>query len=189
MKIGLYFGSFNPIHVGHCIIASYMVQNSDLDQVWLVVSPQNPFKPSRNLLNEYQRLHLAQLAVEGEKNIRVSDIEFHLPRPSYTVDTMAYLKEKFPTHRFSILMGTDGLMNLPKWKNSFVLIRDYSFYVYPRAGFPVPAIAGLRVTEVAAPVLNISSTQIREMIQRGQSVRFLVPDSVHQEIERSHYYK
>jgi nicotinate-nucleotide adenylyltransferase len=137
MKVGLYFGSFNPIHTGHCIIASHLAQTTDLDQVWLVVSPQNPFKPSASLLNEYHRLHLVQTALEGEKKLKASDIEFHLPRPSFTIDTMTYLKEKYPGHEFSIIMGSDGIQNLHNWKNAEVLVKEHTIYVYKRPGFDV----------------------------------------------------
>jgi nicotinate-nucleotide adenylyltransferase len=189
MNIGLYFGSFNPIHTGHCIIANHVAQNSDVDQVWLIVSPQNPFKPSASLLNEYHRLHLAQLATEGENKLKVSDIEFHLPRPSYTIDTMTYLAEKYPGHQFSIILGSDSLQNLHKWKNAEVLTERYAFHVYLRPEFDVinPLQATLKVLE--APLLQISSTQIRELIKKDKSIRYLVPDKVREEIELYRYYK
>ena len=189
MRVGLYFGSFNPIHTGHCIIANYMVENTDLDKVWFVVSPHNPFKPASSLLNEYHRLHLVHLALEGEKSLKVSDIEFHLPKPSYTIDTMTYLKEKHPQHDFAIIMGSDGLQNLSKWKNADVLVKNFSFYVYKRSGFGIinPLKATLEVVE--APLLQISSTYIRDMIKKSKSIRYLVPDKVKEEIELYHYYK
>jgi nicotinate-nucleotide adenylyltransferase len=189
MNIGLYFGSFNPIHTGHCIIANHMAQSTGVDQVWLIVSPQNPFKPAVSLLNEYHRLHLAQLAVEGEKSLKVSDIEFHLPRPSYTIDTMTYLEEKYPEHRFSIVLGSDSLQNLPKWKNAEVLLKRYLFNVYKRPGFEVVSIPGAKINVVDAPLLQISSTRIREMIKEGKSIRYLVPDKVRDEIALYRYYK
>ena len=189
MKVGLYFGSFNPIHIGHCIIASHLVQTTGLDQVWLVVSPQNPFKPSSTLLNEYHRLHLAKLALEGEPRLKASDIEFHLPRPSYTIDTMAYLKEKHPTHEFSIIMGSDGVQNLHNWKNAEVLVRDHAIYVYKRPGFEVTTPLDVKLTILDAPLLEISSTRIRKMIKEGKSVRYLVPENVREEIEKGNYYK
>ena len=189
MKIGLYFGSFNPIHTGHCIIASHLAQTTDLDRVWLVVSPQNPFKETASLLNEYHRLHLAKLALEHDARLKVSDIEFHLPRPSYTIDTLAYLAEKHPEHSFSIILGSDGLQNLHKWKNAAVLVKEYPIYVYKRPGFEIvnPLHAKLNIAE--APLLQISSTHIREMIKNGKSIRYLVPDLVREEIELYHYYR
>ncbi|MEP6749424.1 MAG: nicotinate (nicotinamide) nucleotide adenylyltransferase [Bacteroidota bacterium] len=189
MKIGLYFGSFNPVHIGHCIIASHMVQTTDLDRVWLVVSPQNPFKESASLLNEYHRLHLVKLAVEVESRLKVSDIEFHLPRPSYTIDTITYLKEKHPEHEFSIVMGSDGLQNFHKWKNATVLVKDHTLYVYKRFGFDIVNTLCARIETSDAPLLQISSTHIREMIKKGKSVRYLVPDKVLEEIELYHYYR
>ncbi|ULQ55634.1 nicotinate-nucleotide adenylyltransferase [Flavihumibacter rivuli] len=189
MKIGLYFGSFNPIHIGHCIIANQMATHSDLDQVWLVISPQNPFKPSAGLLNEYHRLHLAKLAIEGAEGLRASDIELHLPRPSYTIDTLTYLQEKFPQHSFAIIMGSDGLQNLRKWKNAEVLIRDYDLYVYPRPGFPIDPQISSRLHTINAPLLDISATAIRQMIRQGEDIRFLVPEPVRLEIEQNGYYK
>ncbi len=189
MKIGLYFGSFNPVHTGHCIIASHMVQNTDLDQVWMVVSPQNPFKTSGNLLNEYHRLHLVKLATEGETDIRASDIEFHLPRPSYTIDTLTYLQERHPAHQFSIIMGSDGLQNMGKWKNAELLLKKYTLQVYQRPGFPVAALPGANIEVASAPLLEISATHIREMIKSGKSIRYLVPDKVREEIELYRYYR
>lgn len=189
MKIGLYFGSFNPVHTGHCIVASHFAQNTDLERVWMVVSPQNPFKPAAGLLNEYHRLHLAKLATEDDTRIKASDIEFHLPRPSYTIDTLTYLHEKHPEHEFAIVLGSDGLQNILKWKNAATLLASYPLYVYQRPGFSIPALPGARITVADAPLLEISSTHIREMIKKGQSVRYLVPDKVLQELELYHYYQ
>jgi nicotinate-nucleotide adenylyltransferase len=189
MKIGLYFGSFNPIHIGHCIIASHIVQNTTLDSIWFIVSPQNPLKQSSSLLNEYHRLHLAQLAIEEEPKLKVSDIEFHLPRPSYTIDTLTYLKEKYPDKIFSVIMGSDGLQNLHKWKNVQALVKDYSIYVYKRPGFEIINTVKAKLEEVNAPLLEISSTHIRDTIQKGKSIRYLVPDKVREEIELYHYYR
>ena len=188
MTVGLYFGSFNPVHHGHLIIASYMVNNTALDQVWFIVSPQNPFKTSQSLLNEYQRLHLVKLAIEGETDLRASDIEFYLPKPSYTIDTITYLEERYPHHQFSIIMGSDSFQNLPRWKNSEVLISRYPILVYKRAGFDVAEIPGARLTVVDAPLLQISATRIRELIRQKKSIRYLVPDIVKEEIEKNNYY-
>ena len=189
MKVGLYFGSFNPIHTGHCIIASHLAQTTGLDQVWLVVSPQNPFKPSASLLNEYHRLHLVQTALEGEKKLKASDIEFHLPRPSFTIDTMTYLKEKHPSHVFSIIMGSDSIQNLHNWKNAEVLIKEHAIYVYKRPGYEVNTPLDVKLHVLDAPLLEISSTRIRKLIKEGKSVRYLVPENVREEIEKGNYYR
>jgi nicotinate-nucleotide adenylyltransferase len=189
MKVGLYFGSFNPIHHGHLIIANYILDHSDLDQVWFVISPQNPLKPSASLLNEYHRLFLVQLAIEGENNLKASDIEFKLPKPSYTVDTLAYLQEKYPAHQFAIIMGSDSLQNLPKWKNYQWLLRHYPIYVYRRPEYEPPIYPeALSIQVMHAPLLPISSTTIRQHIKEGKSIRYLVPDAVREEIEKSGYY-
>jgi nicotinate-nucleotide adenylyltransferase len=160
MQIGLYFGSFNPIHHGHLIIANFILGHSELDQIWFVVSPQNPLKPSGTLLNEYHRLHLVRLAVEGENNLRASDIEFKLPRPSYTADTLAYLVEKYPDHQFALVMGSDSFENLPKWKNYSYILKNYPIYVYRRPGHTaIPDYpAAKRVVVLDAPLLPISAT-------------------------------
>jgi len=189
MKVGLYFGSFNPVHTGHLIIANYILQKTDLDQVWLIISPQNPFKPNKGLLNEYHRLHLAQIALEGETRIKASDIEFRLPKPSYTVNTLAYLEEKYSGYEFAIIMGSDSYQNLDKWKNFSVIVQRYPIFVYERPGFPVRQDLSAHLTIVDAPLLQISATQIREMIASGKSIRYFVPDSVKEEIERNHYYR
>lgn len=190
MKIGLYFGSFNPIHHGHLLIASYLLQNTSLEQVWFVVSPQNPLKPAASLLNEYHRLYLVQLAVEGAKDLKAVDIEFKLPKPSYTVDTLAYLQEKYPTHEFSIIMGSDSFQNLSRWKNADWLLRNYSLYIYQRPEHEtLPVYPGAKDIHILnAPLLPISSTHIRKNIKEGKSIRYLLPESVRAEIERNGYY-
>jgi nicotinate-nucleotide adenylyltransferase len=190
MKIGLYFGSFNPIHTGHCIIANFVLANTMLDQVWLIISPQNPLKPSVGLLNEYHRLHLAQLAIEGESRLRVSDIEFRLPRPSYTVDTLSYLQERYPNHAFSVIMGSDSFTNLPNWKNYNYIIKHYPIYVYLRAGYEdVAFYPDSDITILKSPFLEISATLIRNNVKEGKSIRYLVPDKVLEEIIRNGYYR
>lgn len=189
MKIGLYFGSFNPIHHGHLIIAKHILEHTSLQQVWFVVSPQNPLKPSNGLLNEYHRLHLVNLAIEGEPDFKASDIEFRLPKPSYTIDTLTYLQEKYLSHEFTVLMGSDSFENLPKWKNHEQLLKNYSIVVYERPGHPVQSPIPQQVTILKAPLLEISATHIRQSIKNNKSIRFLVPDSVKQEIERNGYYK
>jgi nicotinate-nucleotide adenylyltransferase len=189
MKIGLYFGSFNPIHHGHLIIASYVLQHTSLDQVWFVVSPQNPLKPSKGLLNEYHRLYLVQAALEGENNLKASDIEFKLPKPSYTVETLTYLQEKYPTHEFAIVMGSDSFQNLEQWKNFQEILKRHTIYVYTRAGFEkLPDYPEAQVEVLQAPLLQISATYIRNNVKSGKSIRFLVPEKVREEIERNGYY-
>jgi nicotinate-nucleotide adenylyltransferase len=189
MHIGLYFGSFNPIHIGHCIIASHVIQNTLLQQVWLVVSPQNPFKPSHTLLNEYHRLHLATLALKGYKELKASDIEFHLPKPSYTIDTLTYLAEKYPQHQFSIILGSDSFQNINKWKNASALLSNYSFYVYERPGFDIKNSFNANITVLQAPLLEISSTHIRNMIKENKSIQYLVTEAVQNEIELNGWYR
>jgi nicotinate-nucleotide adenylyltransferase len=190
MKIGLYFGSFNPIHHGHLIIANHIVQNTDIEQGWFIVSPQNPLKQTAGLLNEYHRLYLIKIAIEGEKNLRASDIEFGLPKPSYTSNTLAHLHEKYPEHEFSIIMGSDSFQNITRWKNYEYILKNYPVYIYKRPnhemtqGFPEASII-----EVHAPLLEISATHIRESIKNGKSIRYLVPEKVQEEIEKGHYYK
>jgi nicotinate-nucleotide adenylyltransferase len=189
MNIGLYFGSFNPVHHGHLIIANFVLQASGLEQVWFVVSPQNPLKPSAGLLNEYHRLYLIRAAIDGENSLKASDIEFKLPRPSYTVDTLSYLTEKFPQHSFSIIMGSDSYQNLPQWKNYQQLLKNFSLYIYIRAGFEtIPEYPEGKITVLQAPLLQISATHIRKTIRAGKSIRYLVPDIVKKEIEENRYY-
>ena len=189
MRIGLYFGSFNPVHVGHLIIATHFINNTDLSQVWFIVSPHNPLKKSSSLLNEYHRFHLVQSAIEGENQLRVSNIEFKLPKPSYTIDTLTYLNEKHPEHDFAVIMGSDSYCNIDKWKNYKQLLKDYYIYIYRRPGFEPGKLTGTNIRIIDAPLLEISSTHIRELIKEGKSVRYLVPDIIKEEIERNHYYK
>ncbi|HSZ87502.1 MAG TPA: nicotinate (nicotinamide) nucleotide adenylyltransferase [Puia sp.] len=190
MKIGLYFGSFNPIHHGHLIIANYIVQNTNIDQVWFIVSPQNPLKPAAGLLNEYHRLYLIKIAIEGEKNLRASDIEFGLPKPSYTSNTLAHLHEKHPEHEFSIIMGSDSFQNITRWKNYEYILKNYPIYIYKRPNHDITQnFPDASIIQVHAPLLEISATHIRESIKNGKSIRYLVPEKVQEEIEKGHYYK
>lgn len=189
MNIGLFFGSFNPLHVGHLIIANHFLNETDLDKIWFIVSPHNPFKKEQGLLNEFHRLQLVRLATEEDNRIKVSDIEFSLPRPSYTVSTLAYLTEKHPEHRFCIIMGGDSFQNLHKWKNYEVIVKNYPIYVYPRPGFEIGNHVNAALTKVNAPLLEISATQIRKYIREGKSVRYLLPDKVLEEIQKGGYYK
>jgi len=189
MNVGLYFGSFNPIHVGHLIIASHILNESELDRIWFIVSPLNPFKKTENLLNEYDRQHLVQKAIEGDARMKASDIEFALPKPSYTVHTLAYLEEKYPEHRFCIIMGSDGFQNLDKWKNPETIIAAYPIIIYKRPGFEVDNKLNANITVMNAPLLEISSTHIRALIQSGKSIKYLVPPAVEEEIMRSGMFK
>lgn len=190
-KIGLFFGSFNPIHTGHLIIANYMAEQTDLDQVWLVVTPQNPLKQKRSLANNYDRLHLVNISIENNPNLQASSIEFGLPQPSYTIDTLTYLKEKHPDDQFVLIMGGDNLLSLPKWKNYEIILRDYEIYVYSRPGYAMGELAEhehIRVfTEV--PQMSISASFIRESLQNGHSIQYLVPDAVYEYLTENNLYK
>lgn len=190
MQIGLFFGSFNPIHIGHLIIAEHMAAHTDLDRVWLVVSPQNPLKPKDSLARDRDRLHLVQLAIEGNPRLRASDVEFYLPKPSYTVDTLAFLQEKYPEHRFSLIMGGDNLASLHLWKNGEQIIANYLIYVYKRPSHPLGSLAehpNVRLCE--APLLDISATYIRQCIKKGKSVRYLVPEPVWEYLQSGTLYR
>jgi nicotinate-nucleotide adenylyltransferase len=190
MKVGLYFGSFNPIHIGHLIIGSYVANYTDVDQVWFVVSPQNPLKQSSTLLNEYHRLYLTQISIENDDQLKCTDIEFKMPRPSYTIDTLTYLQEKYPKNTFSVIMGSDSFQNLHRWKNYEKILSQYSIYVYSRPGFEVKNIDhAANIKFLKAPLLDISSTGIRKAIKEGKSIRYLVTDKVREEIERNGYYR
>lgn len=189
MHIGLFFGSFNPIHIGHLIIANHIVAYSDIDKLWFVVSPHNPLKDSNSLLNEYDRLHLVQIAIEDNPKFRASNIEFSLPKPSYTIDTLTYLAEKFPLEQFSIIMGSDSFQNIHRWKNYEQLVKNYSIIIYNRPGFEITETHGARLTILDAPLLNISSTYIRNQVKEGKSIRYLVPGPVFEYIADSNYFK
>ena len=190
MKIGLYFGSFNPIHMGHLIIANHIVEQTNLDQVWLVVSPQNPLKPAASLLNEYQRLHLVQLAIEDNHKLRASDVEFKLPKPSYTIDTLTYLQEKHPAHQFKVIMGSDSYSNIGKWKNAAVLLKNYNIVIYQRPGYLLNSDNVPSTIEIVkAPMLDISATEIRNSIKKNKSIQYLVSEKVRIEIDKNGYYK
>ena len=190
MNIGLYFGSFNPIHIGHLIIANHVINFTDMNQVWLVISPQNPLKPSHTLLNEYHRLHLIQKAIEDNPKLKASDIEFRLSKPSYTIDTLIYLEEKYPKHKFSIVMGSDSFQNINNWKNAEVLKKNYSFIIYERPGFEMKENSETENVKILkAPLLEISATTIRNNIKTGKSIQYLVPDTVNKEISDNGYYK
>ncbi|HRP52848.1 MAG TPA: nicotinate (nicotinamide) nucleotide adenylyltransferase [Fluviicola sp.] len=204
MKVGLYFGTFNPIHVGHLIIANYMAEYTDLDQVWLVVTPQNPFKVKSTLLADYHRLALVNEAIKDNPNLKASDIEFKLPQPNYTTNTLAYLKEKYPNFLFSLIMGEDNLRSFPKWKNYENLLENYTIYVYPRvltiqeeaeiAEFSTESESILKkhpqvVFCEDVPVMKVSSSFIRDSIKEGKDVRYLVTEPVYNYIDMMNFYR
>ena len=190
MKIGLFFGSFNPVHVGHLIIANFMATQTDLDKVWLVVSPQNPLKPKKTLARDYDRLHLVQLGIGDNPKIQASNVEFDLPKPSYTIDTLAFLKEKYPDRSFALIMGGDNLASLHLWKNYDQILAGYDIYVYKRPAYDVGELAAHpRVRICEAPLLDISATYIRECLRTGKSVRYLVPDAVWEYLESGKLYR
>jgi len=190
-RIGLFFGSFNPIHTGHLIIAEYMATRTELQQVWFVVSPHNPLKLRSTLANDFDRLHMVQLAIDDNPRLRASNIEFSLPKPSYTIDTMVYLHEKYPQHEFSLIMGSDNLESLHKWKNYELLIERYPIHIYQREGALSDGTSGPKgdIRYYDVPMMKISSTFIRESIAAGQSIRYMVPDSVYQFLDGSRLYR
>ncbi len=188
-SIGLYFGSFNPIHNGHLIIAAHVLNTIDLKEIWFVISPQNPLKPFKTLLNEYQRLHLVRIAVEEDVRLKASDVEFKLPRPSYTIDTLTYLKEKHEQIKFFVILGSDSLQNINKWKNYRQLIDNEHFIVYKRPGFEVNSNLKNIITLENSPMLYISSSFIRNLIIKKKNTRYFLPDRVREEIERNGYYR
>ena len=189
MNIGLYFGSFNPIHIGHLIIANHVLNETAINKVWFIVSPQNPFKESKTLLNEFDRLHLVRLATQDDNRVKCSDIEFNLPKPSYTSNTLAFLSEKYSEHQFSIIMGSDSYQNLDKWKNYETIINNYPVYVYKREGHEIKKTFDKEAVTLNAPIIQISASQIREHIRSAKSIRYLVPEIVREEIESRKFYK
>jgi nicotinate-nucleotide adenylyltransferase len=188
MQVGLYFGSFNPIHTGHLIIANFIANNTELNEVWFVVSPQNPLKNTSSLLNEQHRLTLVKIAIEGEKKLKASNVEFKLPRPSYTADTLIYLSEKYPNKKFSIIMGSDSYQNIEKWKNYKYIINNYNVLIFQRPTFLIKEKLPENIKIVEAPLLEISSTIIRKNIKEKKSIKYLVTDAVKEEIETHNYY-
>lgn len=190
MRIGLFFGSFNPVHNGHLTIAQYMAEFSVLDQVWMVVSPQNPLKPAGSLLQDYQRLHLVELGIGDYRKLKVSKIEFELPRPSYTIHTLAYLREKYPQHDFALIMGADNLESFHKWKNYELILEDHDIFVYPRPGYDGGDLKNHpRIHWTDAPIMEISSTFIRHAIKQRKDVRFMMPEKVWDYIEEMSFYR
>jgi nicotinate-nucleotide adenylyltransferase len=190
MKTGLFFGSFNPIHIGHLAIANYMVEFTDLDKIWFIVSPHNPLKQKSTLLSDQHRLQMVRLAVEFDNRFKVSNIEFDLPQPSYTINTLTYLKEKYPDNEFALIMGSDGLPTFHKWKNYKQLIANYQRYVYPRPGTDPGLLESIENGKiVSAPLMEISSTFIREAIAKRKDVRYFLPEKVWQFISEMNFYR
>lgn len=191
-KIGLYFGTFNPIHIGHLTIANHMVEYSNLDEIWMVVTPHNPFKKKSSLLDNHHRLEMVHQATESYQKIQPSDIEFKLPQPNYTVNTLAHLEERFPNKTFSLIMGEDNLKSLHKWKNYETILENYSVYVYPRISenkIPEQFVNHPKIIQVAAPIMEISSTFIRRAIKENKNCTPLLPSKVWEYIDLMNFYK
>ena len=189
-KIGLYFGTFNPIHIGHLIIANHMVNYTDLDEVWFVVSPLNPFKKKKTLLDNYARLELVYRAIKGYDKLRVSDIEFELPRPSYTINTLVYITEKYPNKDFALIMGGDNLNSFHKWKNHELILQNHELYVYPRLTSTKSSLdKHEKINLVGAPIMQISSSFIRNAIKDQIDVRAMLPENVWEYIDEMNYYR
>ena len=187
--VGLFFGSFNPIHAGHLIIANYMANHTALDEVWLIVSPHNPLKKKSSLANSFDRLEMVVLAVGDAKGLQVSQVEFALPQPSYTIDTLTHLQEQYPDYIFTLIMGSDNLHSFHKWKNAEVILRDFQIAVYPRPGFLGHELGEHpSVTITDTPLMELSSTFIRQAVKEGKSIRFFVPDAVLEFIDKKGLY-
>lgn len=192
MKVGLYFGTFNPIHVGHLIIANHLAENSDLDEVWMVVTPHNPLKKKSGLLEDYHRLYMIHLATERFDKIKPSDIEFKLPQPNYTINTLIHLTEKFPKYEFSLIMGEDNLKSLNKWKNYEQILEDYDIYVYPRISeseVPDEFVNHPKIRKVEAPIIELSSTFIRNSVKEDKDIRPMLDEKVWEYIDHNLFYR
>jgi len=191
MKIGLYFGSFNPVHIGHVAIAQYMVEYTNMEELWFVVSPQNPLKERKNLLDDYQRLEMVVRAIEPYSNMRASSVEFNMPKPSYTINTLAYLHDKYPQHEFVLIMGGDNIASLTKWKNYEYLLQEYNIYVYSRPNIEIPKefLNHPSITYVIAPLMELSSSFIRKSIKEGKNIRAFMPESAWQYLDEMNFYK
>jgi nicotinate-nucleotide adenylyltransferase len=189
MKIGLFFGSFNPIHIGHLIIANTMANCTDLEQVWFIVSPQNPFKKNKSLLHEFDRLTMVEKAISDNYRLKANDIEFSMPKPSYTIDTLTKLTERYPMHEFKLIMGEDNLVQFENWKNYDKILEYYELYIYPRPNTAEHRFKNhLKVKFVEAPLLDISATFIRNSIKAGKPIRYMVPDVVDEYIRWKKFY-
>ena len=189
-KIGLYFGSFNPIHIGHLAIANSIIENTDITQVWFVVSPQNPLKDRRTLLADHHRLQMVREAIDDNYNFRACDEEFHLPKPSYTSLTLTHISEKYPDKEFCLIMGSDNVCTFEKWRNYDYILSNYNIYVYPRPNYLGCELEKHKnVCMVQAPMMDISSSYIRACIKDGKSIKYIVPDSVVKYIDEMNFYK
>lgn len=189
-KTGLFFGSFNPIHIGHLAIANYILEFSEIEQLWFIVSPHNPLKEKLTLLDDHHRLELTRLAVDDDDRFRISDIEFKMPKPSYTIDTLTYLYEQYPGHEFQIIMGSDGLNSFSKWKNHQQIQEKFHRLVYPRPGVHAEEIEHHKnISLIKAPMIEISSSFIRRSIQEGKDVRYFLPKKTYQYIVEMHFYE
>ncbi len=191
-KIGLYFGTFNPIHVGHLIIANYMVEFSDLDEVWFVVTPHNPHKKKKTLLDDHHRLAMVEIAVEDYPKLQASNVEFSLPQPNYTVHTLAHLEEKYPDKNFCLIMGEDNLKSFQKWKNYQVILERYSLYVYPRISEGTVETQfhnHEKIKTVAAPIIELSSTFIRKAIKAGKNIKPMLSAKVWKYLDEMNFYR
>jgi nicotinate-nucleotide adenylyltransferase len=192
MKIGLYFGSFNPIHIGHLVIANHMAEYSDLNQVWFIVTPHNPFKKKSSLLDDYQRLEMVYLATKDYTKLKPSDIEFNLPQPNYTINTLAYLQEKHPDYEFSLIMGEDNLKSFHKWKNYQLILENHDIYVYPRVSentIKTQFDNHKKIHPINAPIMELSSTFIRKAIKAGKNVKPMLPEFVWEYLDEMNFYK
>jgi nicotinate-nucleotide adenylyltransferase len=192
MKVGLFFGTFNPIHVGHLTIANHIAEFSDLDQVWFVVTPHSPFKKKNSLLKDHHRLEMVYRATKDYQKLRECDIEFKLPQPNYTINTLTYLEEKYPNYEFALIMGEDNLKSFHNWKNHDLILDNHSIYVYPRiSGIKVesPFEGHKKITKVDAPIMELSSTFIRNGIREGKNVRPMLPESVWKYLDEMSFYK
>ena len=190
MLVGLFFGSFNPIHTGHLAIANYFVEFTQLDQLWFVVSPQNPFKEKKSLLADYHRYELVVKAIDDDDRLRASNIEFNMPKPSYTIDTLTWLQEKHPSDRFCLIMGSDQLSAFHKWKNPKQIISNYHRYIYPRPGVDHTALPMMEnATLVDAPMIEISSSFIRQAIKDGKDIRHFLPKETCKYIQEMNFYR
>jgi len=188
-KIGLYFGSFNPIHIGHLAIANYMLEFTDLERIWFVVSPHNPLKEKKSLLADSHRLEMVHLALYDDYKMRPTDIEFRLEQPSYTIDTLAFISEKYPNHEFVVLMGGDSMENLHKWKNYQILLDQYKIYVYARPQAKYHKNQHQNIQVFHAPQMDISASFIRKSIKEGKSMKYFLPPKVWDYVESMHFYK